>query len=611
MPASTLASPLEGPSSGDLFLVCGIATPGVGHLCNQLVPGYLPSSASLWGGVGLPPGTMMEAWTNAKNEQMRAWLAVAVTAAAASPMVTSLLESAHATPLILRLVQANAPSTLSNYLGRWKQWQSFCDVQSVDSWSPSVSFMCDFLITHCKGQLGSAVGWLKALRFVSFRLEVPTLKSVLQSEAVRAFGKSVNIVQRRKTAPFPLSFVIWLERQVLDASQTAAQRIRCGFLLVCVFASLRWSDAQWSPPSFLHCERQAILGTAVRTKTTSRSMPWGAWAPGFLARPQTAAGWGQIWLCLVQEAVVRTTSAKPGFRPDFLVADLGPDEREPVFTAPLNRSAGVVLIRQLLTRCYEHVEPAQRPDLSLIGVHSAKVTLLSVAKQLLLDESLRREQGHHRAPAGQAMSRLYGRDDVAGPLSLQSSVVQAVAGGFRPLRPALRGGAPSLPDVFVAIPPLEGGTSETKAGPGIPRLSDREPLQLDQDSSSDSEDASADLPAVESASAAPAAEWELVPQGRSTPPDVDLGEPEEFEFLFNPLTKIVHVARACAADHPACQFRPSADAEGVLSLRPGCSVRGNLAVGSLLRVSEIPKGARLCLKHGCGKDPALAPLLES
>ena len=68
---------------------------------------------------------MMEAWTNAKNEQMRAWLAVAVTAVAASPMVTSLLESAHATPLILRLVQANAPSTLSNYLGRWKQWQSF------------------------------------------------------------------------------------------------------------------------------------------------------------------------------------------------------------------------------------------------------------------------------------------------------------------------------------------------------------------------------------------------------------------------------------------------------------------------------------------------------
>ena len=134
--------------------------------------------------------------------------------------------------------------------------------------------MCDFLITHCKGQLGSAVGWLKALRFVSFRLEVPSLKSVLQSEAVRAFGKSVNIVQRRETAPFPLSFVIWLERQVLDASQTAAQRIRCGFLLVCVFASLRWSDAQWSPPSFLHCERQAMLGTAVRTRRPGLRDSW-------------------------------------------------------------------------------------------------------------------------------------------------------------------------------------------------------------------------------------------------------------------------------------------------------------------------------------------------
>ena len=362
-------APVMANSSSCVALPPQVSVTSATSSCRDTFPPQPPSG----GGVGLPPGTMMEAWTNAKNEQMRAWLAVAVTAAAASPMVTSLLESAHATPLLLRLVQANAPSTLSNYLGRWKQWQSFCDVQSVDSWSPSVSFMCDFLITHCKGQLGSAVGWLKALPLCLF----PPGGSVFEVGTTvrgcfRAFGKSVNIVQRRETAPFPLSFVIWLERQVLDASQTAAQRIRCGFLLVCVFASLRWSDAQWSPPSFLHCERQAMLGTAVRTKTTSRSMPWGAWAPGFLARPQTAAGWGQIWLCLVQEAVVRTTSAKPGFRPDFLVADLGPDEREPVSTAPLNPSAGVVLIRQLLTRCYEHVEPARRPDLSLIGVHSAK-----------------------------------------------------------------------------------------------------------------------------------------------------------------------------------------------------------------------------------------------
>ncbi|CAE7272780.1 unnamed protein product [Symbiodinium sp. CCMP2592] len=557
------------------------------------------------------PGTMLSAWQNAKNEQLKVWLALAATAAAASAMVSELLQSPNSSVLLVRLVQGNAPSTLTNYFGRWKHWVEFCQVQSADEWAPKVAFLCDFLITHCKGLLGSAIAWLKAFRFVTTRLEVESFKLALQSEAVRAFGKSVNVVQRRETAPFPLSFVIWLERQVLDATQLAAHRIRCGFLLVCVFASLRWSDAQWSPPSFLHLDRQALLGCATRTKTTSRSMPWGAWAPGFLARPQTAPGWGQVWLCLVQEAVTRTSAARPGFQPDFLVADLGPDDRAPVFLAPLSRAAGVVLIRRLLAMCYESYPADQRPDLSLIGVHSAKVTFLSLAKQLLLDEALRREQGHHRPPPGHAMTRLYGRDDVSGPLALQSSIVQAVANGFRPLRPALRGGAPSLPDITVAVPALEPAASDSRAPPVVPRLHDREPLVLDQDSSSDSEDDAPAAPEVESTSAAPAAAWELVSSGDAAPSPQDLGEPEEFEFLFNPMTSIVHLAKPCRADHPACQFRPAPDAVGDAPLRPGCSIRGNLAIGALVRTSVIPKGARLCLKHGCGKDPALASLLDS
>ncbi|CAE7252728.1 unnamed protein product [Symbiodinium sp. CCMP2592] len=517
------------------------------------------------------PGTLLSAWQNAKNEQLKVWLALASTAAAASEMVSELLQSPNSSVLLVRLVQGNAPSTLTNYFGRWKHWVEFCQVQSADEWAPKVAFLCDFLITHCKGLLGSAIAWLKAFRFVTTRLEVQSFKLALQSEAVRAFGKSVNVVQRRETAPFPLSFVIWLERQVLDAAQFAAHRIRCGFLLVCVFASLRWSDAPWSPPSFLHLDRQALLGCATRTKTTSRSMPWGAWAPGFLARPQTAPGWGQVWLCMVQEAVTRTSAARPGFQPDFLVADLGPDDRAPVFLAPLSRAAGVVLIRRLLAMCYESYPADQRPDLSLLACIVPK-------------------------------SR---------PLALQSSIVQAVANGFRPLRPALRGGAPPLPDITVAVPALEPAASDSRAPPVVPRLHDREPLVLDQDSSSDSEDDAPAAPEVESTSAAPAAAWELVSSGDAAPSPQDLGEPEEFEFLFNPMTSIVHLAKPCRADHPACQFRPAPDAVGDAPLRPGCSIRGNLAIGALVRTSVIPKGARLCLKHGCGKDPALASLLDS
>ncbi|CAE7307278.1 unnamed protein product [Symbiodinium sp. CCMP2592] len=424
------------------------------------------------------PGTMLSAWQNAKNEQLKVWLALAATAAAASAMVSELLQSPNSSVLLVRLVQGNAPSTLTNYFGRWKHWVEFCQVQSADEWAPKVAFLCDFLITHCKGLLGSAIAWLKAFRFITTRLEVQSFKLALQSEAVRAFGKSVNVVQRRETAPFPLSFVIWLERQVLDAAQSAAHRIRCGFLLVCVFASL------------VGCS----VVSAFLSSLGSAGASWMCYKDENYFSIHAVGSLGS------REAVTRTSAARPGFQPDFLVADLGPDARAPVFLAPLSRAAGVVLIRRLLAMCYESYPADQRPDLSLIGVHSAKVTFLSLAKQLLLDEALRES-----------------KDTTARPLALQSSIVQAVANRFRPLRPALRGGAPPLPDITVAVPALEPAASDSRA------------------SSSDSEDDAPAAPEVESTSAAPAAAWELVSSGDLASSPQDLDEPEDFEFLFNPI----------------------------------------------------------------------------
>ena len=580
--------------------------PGLGRglpqqLCNRpMFPPSPPQSSSIQ-----YHGTMMEAFTNAKHEQISKWLELAMQAARHSTLVAGLLTSVNSSTLIARLVEANAPSTLAQYLSKWAQWSSFSTCTGGSCYEPSVASLADFLVVHSRGKLGSAISWVKALRFVANRLELKILQESLRSEIVRAFCKNVNAVERRETAPLPLSFLVWLERQVLTTSHSAGHRLRCGMVLVCIWASLRWSDAQWSPPSHLHCDRHALIGTSVRTKVTSRSMPWAAFAPGFLTRPWTSPGWGQAWLCLVQQAVQRTSTVNPGFAPDFLVAHLGDDDHSPTFTAPLSRDAGILLLRRLLADCYSDVSPFSRPDLSLIGVHSAKVTLLSISKQLLLDEGLRREQGHHRAASGQSMSRLYGRDDIAGPLALQQKVVQAVAGGFRPLRPALRGAGPSLPDISVDVPPLD--SSVSGAPTVIPRLADRAPLQLDRDTSSDS-DEGADPPDVESRSAAPSAPWEIV---NKDAPSTDLGEAEEYEFLYNSITQIVHLAKVCRPDHPACQFRSPASAGGEpLALRPGCSVRGALTLGSLQRVSSIPKGARLCLKRGCGKDPAVASLLS-
>ena len=306
-------------SSSSALLMSGLGSGVSGLRCPApLLQPPRPQSSSVQ-----HHGTMMEAFTNAKNEQISKWLELAIKAARHSALIAGLLTSVNSSTLIARLVEANAPSTLSQYLSKWNQWSSFSSCSGSSCYEPSVAVPADFLIVHSKGKLGSAISWVKALRFVANRLELKILQESLRSEIVRAFCKNVNAVERRETAPLPLSFVVWLERQVLTTSLSAGHRLRCGMVLVCIWASLRWSDAQWSPPSYLHCDRHALIGTSVRTKVTTRSMPWAAFAPGFLTRPWTNPGWGQAWLCLVQQAVERTSAANPGFAPDFLVAASG------------------------------------------------------------------------------------------------------------------------------------------------------------------------------------------------------------------------------------------------------------------------------------------------
>ncbi|CAE7256654.1 unnamed protein product [Symbiodinium microadriaticum] len=145
-------------------------------------------------------GTMMEAFTNAKHEQISKWLELAMQAARHSTLVAGLLTSVNSSTLIARLVEANAPSTLAQYLSKWAQWSSFSTCTGGSCYEPSVASLADFLVVHSRGKLGSAISWVKALRFVANRLELKILQESLRSEIVRAFCKNVNAVERRETA---------------------------------------------------------------------------------------------------------------------------------------------------------------------------------------------------------------------------------------------------------------------------------------------------------------------------------------------------------------------------------------------------------------------------
>ena len=181
-----------------------------------------------------------------------------------------------------------------------------------------------------------------------------------------------------------------------------------------------------------------------------------------------------------------------------------------------------------------------------------------------------------------------------------------------------------MPDIAVDLPPCAHAAKQIP----IPALADRPEPVFEGDSSSDSaSDVDAprlpDEPAVRQTSsektqhepeptlvplpsgtdASPSdggsvASWQCVAEAS---PVVD--EADEYIFLFNPFSKVVHVARSCELDDPLCQYVPVT----ISSLDKG--LRGVLLDGSLQKLESVPRGVRLCLKFGCGRDPLVRQAL--
>ena len=156
----------------------------------------------------------------------------------------------------------------------------------------------------------------------------------------------------------------YLERVVIDGTQSALRRLQCGFMLLAIWASLRLSDCVWRSPTQIHAAAGALLGTARWTQVTSRAMPWAIQTSGLLNK-----SWALLWLQLLQAAAARTTSLH-GIKPEFLFAKLGDSAEAPHFLEPMNRDEELVMLRQYLHECYCNVPRESRPDLTLAGVHS-------------------------------------------------------------------------------------------------------------------------------------------------------------------------------------------------------------------------------------------------
>lgn len=342
-----------------------------------------------------------------------------------------------------------------------------------------------------------------------------------------------------------------------------------GCLLTLVWASLRWSDALWIAPSALHEDGDTIRGVASKTKTTTRGMPFAFIMAGFMSGP-SSCNWATKWLNLVRAALQRTAEMYPHFDPDFLIPQCGPNLDHPMFVAPMPRAQGILLLR-----CFMLMSSKDAPTLS-IGVHSAKVTFLSWARQLGISEEARMSQGHHRLAGAHQNVALYGRDDVHAALDLQRQVRLRIAAGFRPVIPMLRGGTKPVHDVPVDIPAVSAPDEPAAVlNLCLPDLDDL----VDTDSG-------ASEPEVPDA-----------PQG-GLEPAIIASSHTDFLFLLNEASGVAHVAAVCPDDDPCCVVTVR-NPDVARSFKFACNVRRSANDKVIRPVETFPSQYRLCMRPAC------------
>ena len=120
------------------------------------------------------------------------------------------------------------------------------------------------------------------------------------------------------------------ERRVCDAHTSDAEVYQMGCLLCMIWASLRWSDALWTPPSriVLQLQQAALTGFSIRTKSSREGMPWGCLLSGLTG--SASCSWGARFLSVLQQLGHNTRRLQPNRRIDFLPAILSRSAACPV-----------------------------------------------------------------------------------------------------------------------------------------------------------------------------------------------------------------------------------------------------------------------------------------
>lgn len=508
---------------------------------------------------------------------------------AMSPVLQQMRSSANASMLEERFLRAWAPSTLHRYLiSVLAVFRSLQDLTQADMslWT-QVQIIDAIWAAHRSDASPDfqPVNAIKALRWVrkALQLELPDLYGGLVTVLL-----APQVKPHRESFPAPIRLLSFCEVFLLRGQGSLLELCWAGSILLCAWASLRWSDSQrlrWS--SFEICAN-ALRCECFRTKTTRRGMPVATISEGFHGMEGNIIfSWIAAWLQALAIVWKRLRAEHDASCvPDCLWFHFC--EKTGAF-APLTYAQSLRILRDFAARAGLNAEAVQ---LSLT-LHSLKSSLLHLMHQRSVDKADRLSAGHHRLDS----ASLYSRDDTVGAMRAQQVVSQAIRGGWLPSSPQRRGAQhsivqqpilvmDSLPQ-FVAVDPIW--------GPVHPACN-AEPFPPHHQTTTGSQGTHHADDQDQQPQAAPTCQEDPTTPGGLTSSDsapneasqgaAELGTADEVCFLQGP-SGVVHLATAA----------PWGILHEGIYLRPACGT-----MGKKLRIVPFPtSGVRFCGHSACRK----------
>ena len=366
----------------------------------------------------------------------RRWIALVHSIGNLSQVWNDFQGSFHFDSHCLRLLDKFSNSTMFKYIGTLQCVHNILLEFSLTWQAIGTYQLSDLLqITHEGRQTDWGFGAsaaIKALRWLQKTLQIPAW-STLHGPVVNSF-LTPKIHERKEAIPLSLFIVKQWERRLLMKDCPLQDQVVLGGFLCMLWAGLRFSDGQRINLQSLSWCITALRGSCFQTKTTKSGQPWALQARGFLSRGDWS--WTAQWLVALDTIWGPMHNAQTAC--DFLLPmTLDTGFVQPMI--PMSYSQALKWMRFMCTLPWKLSDTPLSANPNDYTLHSLKTTALSWSNQLaqqgLVTEEQRHLQGHHR----RGSMRLYSRDDTAGQLALQDTLIIQVQSGYRFVTPWHRG----------------------------------------------------------------------------------------------------------------------------------------------------------------------------